>query len=224
LREVTARVAISQTNDQNQGMADSLSKLIEERSLPTAFRGYDRAATDDFLAKLEAALKEALSERSDAHARIAELEKHIAEGRQQEEAITEALVEAARVRSDSEREAKEIKARATRESEFVKSEGNSKADETLRAAEAKAEKILEDARLKARVYEQDIRNAGQLAQQTRARITSFLESLLDEVNSSHANLASAVDDLLVRVNDAAKVDRDPMDAQATPSSQAGSGA
>jgi cell division initiation protein len=205
-------------------MDHNLSKLIEERSLPTAFRGYDRDATDDFLAKLEVALKEALSERSDAQERIAELEKHIAEGRQQKEAISEAFVEAARVRTDSEREAKEIKARAAREGELVRAEGKSKAAESVRAAEAKAQKILEDARLKARVYEQDIRNAGQLAQQTRARLTSFLESLLAEVNSPQANLASAVDDLLVRVNDVAKADRDPKDAHATPSSPAGSGA
>jgi cell division septum initiation protein DivIVA len=54
-------------------MSDDLSKLIEERSLPTAFRGYDRGATDDFLAKLEAILKDVLFERSDAQARIAEL-------------------------------------------------------------------------------------------------------------------------------------------------------
>jgi cell division initiation protein len=201
-------------------MPDDQTKLIEERSLPTAFRGYDRGATDDLLAKMEEILRDLLSERSDAQARVAELEKHIAEGRQHQEAVTEALVEAARVRADAEREAKELKARCTREGELTKSESKSKADETVRTAEARAEKILDDARLRARAYEQEIRDAGQLAQQTRARLTSFLESLLAEVKSPRADLASAVDDLLVRVGDAAKIDRDSSHARATGSSEA----
>jgi cell division septum initiation protein DivIVA len=188
---------------------DDLNELIKERSsLPVVMRGYDRSATDELLGKLEGGLRSILTEHSDAQLRLAELEERVAAGREQEQAITEALVVAARVRAESEREGKELKATYVREAEAVKAESAQQAEEIVRAAEVEAERIVEDARLKARGFEQEIRDAEQLAEQTRARLTSFLESLLAEIERRGADLASAVDDLLVRAGDAAKGGRE----------------
>jgi cell division septum initiation protein DivIVA len=182
--------------------SDDITKLLKERSLPVVLRGYDRKATDDLLNKVEAGLKSLLSEHSDAQARVIGMEKRVAEARKREEAVTEALAVAARVRADSEREGNEIKAKYVREAESIATEGKRKADEALRAAQAQAEKIFEDARLRARGLEQEIRDAEQIAERTRARLTSFLESLLGDIERRGADLAAAVDDLFARAGEA----------------------
>jgi cell division septum initiation protein DivIVA len=182
--------------------SDDITKLLKERSLPVALRGYDRKATDDLLNKVEAGLKSLLSEHSDAQARVIGMEKRVAEARKREEAVTEALAVAARVRADSEREGNEIKAKYVREAESIATEGKRKADEALRAAQAQAEKIFEDARLRARGLEQEIRDAEQIAERTLARLTSFLESLLGDIERRGADLAAAVDDLFARAGEA----------------------
>ena len=50
---------------------DDPTKLIKELSLPTALRGYDRAATDLFLSDLEDSVTAVLTERNEAQARVA---------------------------------------------------------------------------------------------------------------------------------------------------------
>jgi cell division septum initiation protein DivIVA len=187
--------------------SDDITKLLKERSLPVVMRGYDRKATDDLLNKVEAGLKSLLSEHSDAQARVIGMEKRVAEARKREEAVTEALSVAARVRADSEREGNEIKSKYVREAESIAAEGKRKADEALRAAQAQAEKIFEDARLRARGLEQEIRDAEQIAERTRARLTSFLESLLGDIEHRGADLAAAVDDLFARAGDAGESGR-----------------
>jgi cell division septum initiation protein DivIVA len=189
--------------------SDDLTKLLKERSLPVVLRGYDRKATDDLLSALEAGLKSVLSEYGDAQLRVVEMEKRVAEARKREEAVTEALAVAGRVRADSEREGNELKAKYVREAESLKADSKRKADETLRAAEAQAEKIVEDARLRARGLEQEIRDAEQIAERTRARLTSFLQSMLGDIERRGADLASAVDDLFARAGKAGEGERSP---------------
>jgi cell division initiation protein len=206
-REGTAGLACWETSRDNGCItADELTKLIEERSLPTALRGYDRSATDDFLSKLEESVKSVLSERGEAQMRVAELERRIAESRENEKEITEALVVASRVRAESEREGMELKAKYTREAKAITAESKRKTDEIVRAAEAEAKKVLEAAKVKARELEQEIRDAEQLAVQTRAKLTTFLESLLAEIERG-GDLGSAVDELFARAGDAAEDDR-----------------
>ena len=185
---------------------DDPTKLIKELSLPTALRGYDRAATDRFLSDLEDSVTAVLTERNEAQARVAELEKQIAEGREHEKEITEALLVASRVRAESEREGKELKAEYEREAESATAESKRQADEIVRGAEAEAEKMLEDARLKVRGFEQEIRDAEQLAVEARARIAAFLESLLAELDPDGTGLGSPVDELLTRIGEAVKAD------------------
>jgi transcriptional regulator with XRE-family HTH domain len=187
--------AIGSGTDNDQTMAPPPSKKGEDSS--------GGAATGNSLWSDEESLKSVLSKHNDAKARV-ELDKRFAEVREREKAITEALVVASRVRVESEREGKELKVKYAREAESMKVEAKRKAEETVRAAEAAAEEILEDARAKARGFEQEIRDAEQLTAQTRARLTSFLESLLAEIERYGADLGPPADDLLARAGDAVK--------------------
>jgi cell division initiation protein len=166
-------------------MAGDVAKLIRERSLPVSFRGYDRAATDAFLGEIEKAVDALLSELGAGNARMAALEQHLADGEAKEQEITNALVIAGRVRADSERDAKE------------------RADEIVRAAQAKADQVVEDARLKAAELKRELHETGALAERARARLKSFLQSLLAEVGRPAGELDSELTDRARQAGDAA---------------------
>jgi cell division initiation protein len=186
----------------------SLLALLGNRSLPVVRRGYDQETTDRLLSQLEAGIQQAVGQRASLLARVGELEQRIAEGQEREEAVTEALVVATQIRSDSERAGKEIEAKYQREAEAMESGAREKADAIVRDAESQAERILEDSRLKVRVFEQEIRDAERLAHQARARLTVFLKSLLTEIERRGTDLGSAVDDLIARAGEAADGDRE----------------
>jgi cell division septum initiation protein DivIVA len=172
--------------------------LLSNRSLPVGMRGYEREATDRLLSQVEQAFRETLRQHAAAVSRADDLERRIAEGREREEAVTDALVVATQIRSDSEREGKQLKAKYLQEAETEAEASRQRAAEVVREAESQAEAILEEARSKARGFQQEIREAEQLAVQARTRLRDFLESLLAEIEPRGSALESAVDDLLAR--------------------------
>ncbi len=126
------------------------------------------------------------------------LERRISEGQEREEAVTEALVVATQIKTDSEREGQGIKDTYRREGEAMTEEARQKAGEIVREAEAQAESMLQGARLKMHGFQQEIRDTEQLAVEARGRLRGFLESLLAEIEPRGSALESAVDDLLAR--------------------------
>jgi cell division septum initiation protein DivIVA len=182
---------------------DALLALLSNRSLPTAVRGYDRAATDRLFDQLEQAVKERVRQHADALSRVGELERRIADGQEREEAVTEALVVATQIRAESEREGREITAKHARDGEAIEAEAKQRAEGIVRDAEVESERIVEDARQTARGFEHEIRDAEQMAVDARARVTGFLESLLAEVEQRGGDRGSAVDDLFMRAGDTA---------------------
>jgi len=149
-----------------------------ETQLPTSRKGYDRAATDELVGQLKASLSAALSQRNQAQARVAELEQQLTDNQEREKEITEALVVASRVRSDSEREAEELKAQARSE----------------------ADAIVEEARANTSRFEREAREAEELAERARAKLTAFLQSLLAKIGQQGSGLGSPADDLLSRAS------------------------
>jgi cell division septum initiation protein DivIVA len=145
--------------------------------LPVVRRGYERDAADALFDEIEGRLTAALAERDGAAARVAELEKELAEANARKHAVVEALALASRVRSESERDAMDAKEQSMRKAEALQSESKLQADEIVQAAEADAERILEEARAKSGNLEHELRGAEQLAEQTQAQLTAFLRSL-----------------------------------------------
>jgi cell division septum initiation protein DivIVA len=180
------------------GAVNELVQRLKGRSLPIVMRGYDREATDRLLADLEQGLEATLRSQASALSRLGELERRISEGQEREEAVTEALVVATQIKSDSERQGQEIKETHRREGEAMVEDARQRAEEIRREAEAQAETIVEDARSKAQGFERDIRETEQLAVEARGRLRGFLESLLAELEPHGEPLDSAVDDLLAR--------------------------
>jgi cell division septum initiation protein DivIVA len=141
-------------------------------SLPTSRNGYDRAATDELIRKLESRIVE-------AQARIADLEQQVREHPARDQELTEALLFVSRVRSESEREAEEIRAQAR--------------------ADAKA--TVDQAKSKSRGFEQDARETKELAEQARAKLTAFLLALLAKVEPQEAGAVAPSDDLIARASE-----------------------
>ena len=166
---------------------------IEQRSLPTAMRGYDKAVTDKLLDELRASLKTLTTERDAAQARVQEFESRVTALEEREEEITEALVVASRVREQSEQES------------------NAKAEERIHQANAEAERIMSEARSSAARFEQETRDVEQLAVRARHQLTSFLESLLGEIERRGSDLGSVVHDLVGRIGEANRSPGDQLD-------------
>jgi cell division septum initiation protein DivIVA len=158
---------------------DDPIKLLQERSLPVIRKGYDRAATDELLDKLEASLSSILAEYGRVRGRLAELETKVAQGRGHEKEIMQALLLASRVQAESEE----------------------RADEIVRAARAEAERLVADANDKVRTLEQLTSDAEGLATEAQARVTTFLESLLGAIEERGADFDSAVDELRARAGE-----------------------
>ncbi len=162
--------------------SDDPIEVGTEIELPTARKGYDRAATDELVGQLKSNLAAALSQRNQAQTRVVELEQQLTDNEEREKEITEALLVASRVRSESEREAEELKAQAR----------------------AEADAILEEARSKTRGFEREAREAEELADRARAKLTAFLQSLLAKIGPQGSGLDSPVDELLTRASEAAE--------------------
>jgi cell division septum initiation protein DivIVA len=188
--------------------AAELIELLEQRSLPAAVRGYDRAATDRLLAQFDEGLKVVLQQQAAAQLRLSDLERRIAERQDREEAVTEALVLATQIRADSEREGKELRDKYTSEAEAIKDEAQRRADEILKEAEASARSIIGDAETNAHEFDQRIRDAEELAQRIRAHLTGFLRTMVEEVDRRNEESASIVGDLLARAGETTRIDWD----------------
>ena len=160
-------------------------KLLGERALPLAFRGYDREATDRLLAEVEKAVNGLASERVALEARLAAAEQRAAELVEREQEIVGALALAARVRNDAERE------------------GREQAERIVVEARSEADRIVAGARARAAELEQEIEQAEQAAAATRGRVTAFLESLLSDLRRPRPDLSSAVEGLVRRAGAAA---------------------
>jgi len=151
-------------------------KLLKDRSLPVARKGYDRAATDELLYELEVSLTSILGEYARAQSRLAELEQKISDFRGREQEILHALLLASRVRTESEHEAEEI----------------------VKQAAVDANQLVEAARSKVEGFEEEARNTGALAAKAHAELTGFLQELLASIERRRPDLDAAVDELLVR--------------------------
>jgi cell division initiation protein len=127
-------------------------------------RGYDTAQVEDFLDLVAERLDAVVRENVTSRERLARLEAQVAEFRERERALTEALVTAQEVRE-------EVRRQATKDSELV-----------LREAEADAERIRMEA-MRSREWEEES------LRRLRARRTLLVESYRRFLERELAELA-----------------------------------
>jgi cell division septum initiation protein DivIVA len=107
-----------------------------------------------------------VGEREEARARVAQLEHQLAEADARKQAVADALVLAARVGAEHEREREEILAEARQQ-----------AEEILSVARAQAGRMIEEAGERSSNLERELRAAGLLAERTRTHLARFVQSL-----------------------------------------------
>ena len=191
--------------------ADDFANIPE---LPVSFRGYDRAATDALLSDLEESYRALLTERDDAKSRVAEmetklteLERELAEHREQSQAVSDALITAEQLKAlgerdgqslkdEAEREAAEIRAQAEQHAEALRATVDAEMSEVRAAAQREAEAVGQETDAVKAQAEQD-------AAEIRARAEREADEVVREAESRAARLVADVErDLQERQHEA----------------------
>jgi DivIVA domain-containing protein len=120
-------------------------------------RGYDPEAVDNFLDEVGGRLEELVRENATLAGRVASMSDAIADYRERERAMNEALVSAQQLRED-------MREQATREADFV-----------LREARAEAERIVAESRRQAGMAAEGLRRL----QAQRARYLRLFRALVE---------------------------------------------
>ncbi len=187
--------------------APATSRPLERPpDLRVAFRGYERAATDSFLSKLEESFHKLTSERDGLKSRNAELELELEQHRTRALAVADALITAQTL-------AREVRAAAEREVEGNRAE----------AAAAKAEAITEAAELRAKAQQESaeiLRNArteaDRLVEDVQKGIRDRQHEAEHILDDTKARLGSLVRDLLERLPGDASGDIAPAGGEPAP--------
>ncbi|HEX5726057.1 MAG TPA: DivIVA domain-containing protein [Longimicrobiaceae bacterium] len=157
----------------------------------TVMRGYDRDAVDNFLDEVAARMDKLVLEHASLTARVAGMGEAIAEYRERERAMNEALVSAQQLREDT-------REQAAREADLV-----------LREARAEGERIINDAKRQVGLALEALRRIqGQRVRFLRL-FRALVERQLTEIEQEEERTAA-----LTRLE--AEVDRPPADAAAAP--------
>jgi cell division septum initiation protein DivIVA len=116
-----------------------------DHELPSSFRGYDRAATHAFLARVEDAYRELVTERDELLERSEALERELGEFREQAHAVSLALVRAEELRVEAERDAEAIRSEAEHVAAEALEQAHREADHILSQASRRADALVVDA-------------------------------------------------------------------------------
>jgi cell division septum initiation protein DivIVA len=133
-------------------------RRIQTADLPGAVRGYDRGATDRLLQQVAKDYEQLWVERKELHEHVERLEAEIAELREQERHVGEALLAA-------ERAAQAIRTTAEREAEAL-------------VAKARSERVQ---------LETVISDLRALVEKVRSDISSFLTGTLEQLHTGRAD-------------------------------------
>jgi DivIVA domain-containing protein len=172
-----------------------------------ALRGYEPEQVDDFLDIVADRLEQLVRENAELHERAKRLEHGVAEYRDRERALTDALVTAQEMRE-------EIKSQTTREAELLRRSSQEEATTRVRDAEQQAETAVRDAERRAETL---VHDAETLVHDAETRSTALLNdaeqrsaTLLREAEQRAATLLREAEqrvELLVREAEQQSEDR-----------------
>jgi cell division septum initiation protein DivIVA len=167
--------------------------------LPVGFRGYDRAATDAFLAELDEHQATVARERDELRGQVDELVEELELHRRELEhhrgrsrAVAEAMVTAQQVadrlkaagEAEIEQRRREVAAERTRlveEGATIKAEARQEATEIIREARIRADRLIEEVVSALEEYQRD---TDQFLAGTRQRLSSLVRDLLGRIPGS----------------------------------------
>ena len=173
----------------------------EQDSLPRAFRGYDRDATDELLRRHEDRHRALRRERDEleaqaqqSQARLDQLEHELARHREQVQAVGKALIKAEQVREQSDRASAEAAAAAEQQAAERLAQAESEVAELRARAEHDAAALLRDAEARAAELAQAVqRHLGERRVATeeflddlRARLGALVREVVDRATQPSA--------------------------------------
>jgi cell division septum initiation protein DivIVA len=172
----------------------------ETPKLPVSFRGYDLDATDALLRQLEAGFRTLLAERDRVEGRVAELERELAEHRDQSQAVGNALIRVEELKALSERDARETKEDAEREAGEIRVQAEQDAEALRATVDAEVSEMRATARREAEgaVREAEARAARLIADVER-QLQERQHEAEDFLDDTRERLSSLVRDLFGRV-------------------------
>jgi len=187
---------------------------INDRTLPTAFRGYAREPVDALLEEIERSYRSLISERDELRSNLestskalseatAELDQHAA----RERAVAEALIEVERLKGEAEaradEKARELRTAAERDAGEIRREAELQAAAVLREAqsvrdraETEAEEVLRNARVR----------ADQLVEEMQRSLQERHHQAEEVLDDAREQLGTLVRDLLERIGPAEESD------------------
>src|SRR5690606_10961690 len=139
-----------------------------------AMRGYDPELVDDFLDLVADRLEQLVRENMALQERIAQQNSQVADYRERERALTEALVSAQEMRE-------EVRRQAAREAELAKKAAEQYAEQLRTKAEAESSRVLASIREERLREEEALRRARARQQEFLASYRAFLEEELAEL-------------------------------------------
>lgn len=187
--------------------------------LPTAFHGYSREAVDKLLGELEESYRALIAERDELRAKLSDSSKRLDEASaqlenhaRQEHVIADAMIEAERLKAESEQQAstikgeaageaaetrrraaqaaQELRAAAERDAETTKQRASSEADELLRGARSHADRLVGE--MEERLGERQ-RQAEELLDDVGARLGSLVRDLFEQAGAASQERSPAVE-------------------------------
>jgi len=172
----------------------------EPQSLPTGFRGYDREATDSFLADLERRHSVVAAERDALHRQLEELTAELEHHRGRSQAVADALVTAQKVAVDlraaaeaeiaeERHEVAEERRQLVEEGVAIRADARQEATEIVREARIRADRLIEEIVSALAEYQ---RETDEFVSGTRERLTSLVHDLLARIPGSAPEPAPVV--------------------------------
>ena len=172
--------------------SEGMSKAQSHVDLPVGFRGYDRAATDALVAKLEERGSMLQRERDDLRRRLDELTRELDEHEGRAQAVADALVTAQQIannlrtsaEAEIEEQRREVAAaqeRLNEEGSTIRTEARQEATEIVREARIRADRLIEEVVGALDAYQRD---TGEFLSEGRERLVALVHDLLNRMPGS----------------------------------------
>lgn len=142
--------------------------------LPVGLRGYERAATDALLARLEERHATLAIERETFRRQVDDLVAELEQHRGRSQAVADALVTAQQLAID-------LRAAAEQDGETIRSEARREATEIIREARIRADRFIAEV---VAVLEQHQRETDEFVTSARERLTALVQDLLSRMPGS----------------------------------------
>jgi cell division septum initiation protein DivIVA len=179
-------------------MSSSKDKRLD---LPSAFRGYDRAATDDLVRRLEVELDALLSERSKLRSELEATSGELEQLRRRESAVTDALVSAQQVaagvraqaeaeRAEQHREVAGLKDAAAVEATEIREHARQEATEIVRESRVRADRVVDEVAIALKGYHAD---TDEFLDEARTRLDTLVQGVLERIPATAAPVQAEAD-------------------------------